>query len=202
MVPALRIPDSTTLGTREPTYTDDDEGECEAPRTGKENNLEDNGRDRCRPVPRSKRPRPRDGTVDYSDYGNDVYSSSLSEVECIGLAKSSSTVSHPRPPPRGGNAPLLLRGPRRKRRPRRGGGGRRRGGGVWEEILLPHAPSLDDGWRRRPIRGRDVDKPRSSVVRARTGDTLLLGMSGVDRSSSYRVKRLHSHKLAWRKVKL
>ena len=79
---------------------------------------------------------------------------------------------------------------------------RRSGGGVWEEILLPHAPSLDDGWRRRPIRGGDVDKPRSSVVRARTGDTLLLGMSGVDRSSSYRVKRLHSHKLAWRKVKL
>ena len=26
-------------------------------------------------------------------------------------------------------------------------------GGVWKEILLPHAPSLDDGWRRRPIRG-------------------------------------------------
>ena len=129
MVPTLRIPDSTTLGTREPTYTDDDEGECEAPRSGKENNLEDNGRDRCRPVPRSKRPRPRDGTVDDSDYGNDVYSSSLSEVECIGLAKSSSTVLHPRPPPRGGNAPLLLRGPRRRRRPRRGGGGRRRRGG-------------------------------------------------------------------------
>ena len=91
MVPALRIPDSTTLGTREPTYTNDDEGECEAPRSGKENNLEDNGRDRCRPVPRPKRPRPRDGTVDDADYGNDVYSSSLSEVECIGLAKSSSS---------------------------------------------------------------------------------------------------------------
>jgi len=82
-------------------------------------------------------------------------------------------------------------------------------GGVWKEILLPHAPSLDDGWRRRPIRGGDVDMPRSSVVRAQTGDTTdvrftcpyrnrsrFLGMSGVDRSSSDRLKRsigINSH---------
>jgi hypothetical protein len=174
MVPALRIPDSTTLGTREPTYTDDDEGECEALRSGKENNLEDNGRDRCRPVPRPKRPRPRDGTVDDADYGNDVYSSSLSEVECIGLAKSSSTLVASKTTTARRKRATSSSGAAKKKAPAKRRRRTKKMGGVWEEILLPHAPSLDDGWRRRPIRGGDVDKPRSSVVRARTGDTLLL----------------------------